>query len=183
MLDIALVHYPVCNAKREIIGSAVTNLDIHDLARAGRTYGVANFFIVTPFADQRKLAGEIIDHWRNGYGARHNPDRKEAFSIASVCPSLEDLSAMYAARGLKHPVTVATSAKAHERFQDFAVLRRRLAEGEHFLLLFGTGSGLAPEVMAAVDVILPPVGGEGMYNHLSVRSACSIVLDRLLGVR
>jgi len=183
MLDIALVHYPVCNAKNEIIGSAVTNLDIHDLARAARTYGVASYFVVTPFADQQKLAGEIIDHWRHGYGARHNPDRREAFSIVSVCPTLDDLYAHYAAKGQKLPVTVATSARGHEKSQDFSIIRQRLLAGEHFLLLFGTASGLAPEVMAAVDVILPPVGGKEAYNHLSVRSACSIVLDRLLGVR
>ncbi|MBA3014529.1 MAG: RNA methyltransferase [Proteobacteria bacterium] len=182
MLDIALVHYPVCNAKKEIIGAAVTNLDIHDIARAGRSYGVDNFFIITPFADQQKLVGEIIDHWRTGYGAQHNPDRREAFSIVSICPSLEELYSNYSVKGLSRPMVVATSAKVQERTLEFAVLRQRLADGEHILLLFGTGSGLTPEVMAAVDVVLPPVGSRETYNHLSVRSACSIVLDRLLGV-
>lgn len=184
MLDIALVHYPVCNSKHEVIGSAVTNLDIHDMARAGRTYGVGNFFIITPFADQQKLVSEIIDHWLHGYGAQHNPDRKEAFSIVSVFSSLTDLYADYSSKGCQQPLTVATSAKIYNKSQDFATLSKRLADGEHMLLLFGTASGLAPEVMASVDIILPPVGSkEEIYNHLSVRSACSIVLDRLLGRR
>lgn len=183
MLDIALVHYPVCNTRHEVIGSAVTNLDIHDIARAGRTYGVDNFFIITPIADQQKLVGEIIEHWRHGYGSQHNPDRREAFSIVSVISSLEDLYANYSARGFNQPLIVATSAKVQAKTQDFEVLRQRLTDGEHILLLFGTGSGLAPEVMSQVDVVLPPVGGSEPYNHLSVRSACSIVLDRLLGVR
>ena len=41
--------------------------------------------------------------------------------------------------------------------------------------------GLAPEVMSRVDGVLPPVGGADAYNHLAVRSAASIILDRLLG--
>ena len=90
-LDIALIHYPVCNKKQEIIGSAVTNLDIHDIARVGKTYGVNNFFIVTPFTEQQKIVGEIIEHWRHGYGSRYNRDRQEAFSIIKVCARLEDL--------------------------------------------------------------------------------------------
>lgn len=183
MLDIALIHYPVSNTRHEVIGSAVTNLDIHDIARAGRTYGVDNFFIITPFADQQKLVGEIIGHWRHGYGARHNPDRKEAFSIVSVFSSMTDLWADYSAKGWVQPTIVATSAKVHEKSQGFSSVSERLAGGEHMLLLFGTASGLAPEIMDSVDVILPPVGGREQYNHLSVRSACSIVLDRLLGVR
>lgn len=183
-LDIALVHYPVFNKNREIIGSAVTNLDIHDMARAGRTYGAKNFFIVTPFADQQELVAEIIDHWLHGYGARYNSDRREAFSIVRVCSSLEELYANYDRSDLPRPLIVATSARNIEQLSlSYGALRQRLLGGEHCLLLFGTGWGLAPEVMTDVDAFLPPVGGGMDYNHLSVRSACSIILDRLLGER
>lgn len=183
-LDIALVHYPVFNKKQEIIGSAVTNLDIHDIARAGKTYGVDNFFIVTPFADQQELVGDIIGHWQNGHGARYNADRCAAFSIVKVCSSLEDLYAGYDLAGLSRPLVVATSARSVGQLSvSYNALRQRLNDGEHCLLLFGTGWGLAPEIMSDVDAFLPPVGGEGSYNHLSVRSACSIILDRLLGER
>ena len=58
-VDVALVHYPVVNKNQEIIGSAVTNLDIHDIARAGRTFGVGTFYIVTPYQDQQKLVAVI----------------------------------------------------------------------------------------------------------------------------
>jgi tRNA (guanine37-N1)-methyltransferase len=181
-LDIALVHYPVLNKKQEIIGSAVTNLDIHDIARAGKTYGVNNFYIVTPFTDQQKLVGEIIEHWLHGYGAVSNSDRCEAFSLIKVCSSLEDLFDKYVEHDLRRPLVVATSARNVEHKQlSYAMLRQRLLDGEHCLLLFGTGWGLAPDVMADVDAFLPPVGGGKLYNHLSVRSACSIILDRLLG--
>ena len=47
------------------------------------------------------------------------------------------------------------------------------------LLLFGTGWGLAPEALARMDDVLEPVRGTTDYNHLSVRSAASIILDRL----
>ncbi len=183
-LDLALVHYPVCNKNQEIIGSAVTNLDIHDIARAGKTYGVNNFYIVTPFADQQKLVDEIVDHWRHGYGARYNSDRQEAFSIIKVCACLQDLYDDFTQHDQRRPLTLATSARpGHEKLLGYSELRQRLANGEHCLMLFGTGWGLAPEVMASVDAVLPPVGGPLAYNHLSVRSACAIILDRLLGER
>jgi hypothetical protein len=50
------------------------------------------------------------------------------------------------------------------------------------LLLFGTGWGLADEVLEAADALLPPLAGPSGYNHLSVRAAAAIVLDRLLQV-
>lgn len=79
---------------------------------------------------------------------------------------------------------MATSAKVvRQRALSYCDLRQRLVDGEHCLILFGTGWGLAPEVVAEVDAFLPPVGGGGTYNHLSVRSACAIILDRLLGER
>ena len=49
------------------------------------------------------------------------------------------------------------------------------------LLLFGTGFGLTDEVMDSSYKILEPIRGNTKYNHLSVRSAVSIILDRLLG--
>lgn len=183
-LDLALVHYPVCNKNQEVIGSAVTNLDIHDIARAGKTYGVGNFYIVTPFPDQQKLVGEIIDHWRHGYGALYNSDRQEAFSIIKVCPDLQALYDDCTGHDLRRPLIVATSARGgHDRQIGYDALRQHLTEGEHCLVLFGTGWGLASEALATVDALLPPVGCGLSYNHLSVRSACSIILDRLLGER
>ena len=60
---------------------------------------------------------------------------------------------------------------------------RTLLEGEDpLLMLFGTGWGLTKEVKAEADFRLEPIEGKG-YNHLSVRSAVAIILDRLLGER
>ena len=50
-----------------------------------------------------------------------------------------------------------------------------------YLLLFGTGWGMTNEVMNKADLILEPIRGKAEYNHLSVRAAVAIILDRLFG--
>ena len=59
-LHVALLHYPVYNRQRQVIVSAVTNLDIHDIARAALTYGVKSFYVVTPLQDQQKLVKRLL---------------------------------------------------------------------------------------------------------------------------
>lgn len=182
-LDLALVHYPVCNKNQETIGSAVTNLDLHDIARAGRTFGMDRLYIVTPFADQREMVREILDHWLTGHGSRYNPKRKEALECIRLCDDLSGLYARLTAKWGKRPRVLATSAKAQATTIGYDAIRQRLREGERHLILFGTAWGLAPEVIEQVDGFLPPISGHGEYNHLSVRSAAAIVLDRLMGNR
>ena len=68
----------------------------------------------------------------------------------------------------------------------YTALREQLDDGVHALLLFGTGHGLASSVVELADLVLAPVVGPadddgGFYNHLSVRSAAAIILDRLCG--
>ena len=182
-VELALVHYPVANKNGETIGSAVTNLDIHDIARAGRTFGIAKYYIVTPHEDQQQLVIEILDHWLIGRGSVYNENRKAALSLVRVCESLDALYAQAVAEGGTRPTVLATCARVQPNTVSYEAVRQRLATGERFLLLFGTGWGLTPEVMAAVDATLPPICGATDYNHLSVRSAAAIVLDRLLGKR
>ena len=90
-VDLALIHYPVVNKNQEIIGSAVTNLDLHDIARAAKTYGVDSFYIVTPYEDQQELFRELLDHWLTGHGAKYNSKRGEALSSVQICDDLKDL--------------------------------------------------------------------------------------------
>lgn len=180
-VDVALVHYPVRNRNGTVIGSAVTNLDLHDIARAARTFGVDTYYVVTPFADQQQLAREILDHWLTGYGASRNQPRKEALSLIRIC---DDLAAVYAAATAKwgrRPTVLATSAVPGGEEIDYPRVRARIEAGEPILVLFGTGWGLTEEALAGADAQLPPLQGPGDYNHLSVRSAAAIVLDRLLG--
>jgi hypothetical protein len=49
------------------------------------------------------------------------------------------------------------------------------------MLLFGTGFGMAPSMLERTDLALAPVLGPEDYNHLSVRAAAGIILDRLRG--
>ena len=54
-LYVALIHYPVVNKNGETIASALTNLDLHDISRAAKTYGLEAFCVVTPLEDQKDL--------------------------------------------------------------------------------------------------------------------------------
>jgi hypothetical protein len=180
-LYLALIHHPVYNKNGEVIASAVSNLDLHDISRAAKTYGVRAFYIVTPLADQRELAERILSHWTEGVGARYNPDRSEALRLIRVAVSLRAVRDEIAANGEGVPVTVVTDARPHPRNISYRALAEML-KGQHpYLLLFGTGWGLTREFIDKADYVLAPIMGHTGYNHLSVRSAAAIVLDRLLG--
>lgn len=180
-LNIALIHHPVVNKRAEVIGSAITNLDIHDIARTARTYGVGQYFITTPFQDQQQLVRLLLDHWRTGHGATYNPARREALEIVRLSDSLGDVIATLTEQFNKVPLVVATSAHRQENCIGYRELAGQIAQGEPVLLLFGTAHGLAPEILKVTDATLPPIVGGTTYNHLSVRSASSIIIDRLLG--
>jgi len=181
-LDIALIHYPVINKTGETIGSAVTNLDLHDIARAARTFGVDHYYIVTPYTDQHTLVQEILDHWQTGYGATYNPARKTALDRVKIAESLAAVITLVTEQRGQKPLLLTTSARAQKNSISYRETRRRIATGEPMLLLFGTAHGLAPELSETADYTLPPIESTTGYNHLSVRSAVSIILDRLLGV-
>lgn len=180
-VSLALVHHPVVNKNGEEIGSAVTNLDLHDIARAARTFGVDRYYVVTPFEEQQELVREIVDHWQTGYGAEYNPARRDALAIVRITGSLEEAIGRMRERCGQPPLVVTTSARLHDNTVGYSVLKAKIDAGVPVLLLFGTAHGLAPQVMTAADAVLPPIGGATEYNHLSVRSAASIILDRLLG--
>ncbi len=182
-VDVALVHHPVINKLGETIGSAVTNPDIHDIARASKTFGVDNYFIITPYSDQHDLVNEITAHWKSGYGSTYNPARKSALGMVILASSLEEgIEKITEIRGVR-PLIATTSAITQENSISFTACREMIKNGRPILLLFGTAHGLAKEVMDMADINLPPILGANEYNHLSVRSAVSIILDRLLGHR
>lgn len=180
-IDVALVHAPVVNRNGEVIGSAVTNLDLHDIARAGKTYGVDTYWVVTPYSEQQTLVRQIIEHWTQGHGAKSATDRAAALSIVQVVHDVETVIARSTQRFGRRPLVLATCAAEKDNQLPYGTVRERMLEGEPVLLLFGTAWGLAPQVMEVADAVLPPIRGVGAFNHLSVRSAVSIILDRLTG--
>lgn len=177
---IALVHHPVYNQHRQIITTSITNLDVHDLARVTATYELGGYFIVQPLLKQRELAQQLMGFWKEGYGAKYNPDRQRAFERVSLCSNLQEVKDKITSLS-GCPRVVATAAAAHQSAVGYSFIREVIQRGETFLLLFGTGWGLTKEVLAGSDYILAPIKGPGDYNHLSVRSAVSIIVDRLCG--
>ena len=184
-LHLALVHYPVTNKNGDVIASAVTNLDLHDISRAARTYGAKSFYVVTPLEDQIELVEQLLSHWIEGAGATYNPKRRQALELIRIKKNLDEVVSEIHQRSDTSgaPRLVMTSAKAKGAVISFSNLRRRLTDGAPYLLVFGTAWGLADALMTSADFALEPVRGTTDYNHLSVRSAVAIILDRLLGRR
>ncbi|MCK4508270.1 MAG: RNA methyltransferase [Desulfuromonadales bacterium] len=177
-MAIALVHHPVLDRRGDVVTSAVTNLDIHDLARLATTYNLSRYYLVTPAAEQQLLASRIIGHWQKGAGASYNPDRCQALDCLQVVDSFDEALADW--RSLVGPEGVAVlTGASHQDGLDYPQAQS-LAIDQPVLLAFGTGHGLAPQIYAPDRPCLQPVRA-GQYNHLSVRTAAAIMLDRLIG--
>jgi hypothetical protein len=178
---VALVHYPVTDKNGETIASAVTNLDVHDIARACRTYGVKRYYIITPLEDQRVLTNRIVAHWTHGAGGVYNPKRKQALECLRIRTEFKNAVNEIAKKETRKPITVVTSARKSEGSLSYRRLREMLDGGKPILLAFGTAWGFTETFMTKADYRLAPLEGAGPYNHLSVRSAVAITLDRLVG--
>jgi len=183
-IAIALLHHPVKNKNGEVIASAVTNLDLHDIARIAKTYGVSSFYVVTPLDDQKALVEKIISHWTAGPGGTYNPNRREALTLIKVRDSvdqvIEDIRAD-TGKNVRLVVTCAEEKQPALKIDDF---RLRLDDpGNTYLLAFGTAWGLTDDFIRDADFVLAPIKGRNGYNHLPVRAAAAIILDRLLGDR
>ncbi|MDO4539654.1 MAG: RNA methyltransferase, partial [Syntrophomonadaceae bacterium] len=179
---IGLLHYPMRNRRGEVVTTSVTNLDLHDIARAARSFGVEGFLVVHPSPSQHELINHILDFWQEGFGGQYNADRRDAFERVQLCHSLEEAKAAVAAQHPGPLYTVATTAHRYEGGIAHRAMRNRLKSDQgSYLLLFGTGFGMDEAFLKSCDMILEPIDAGGGYNHLSVRSAVSILLDRLLG--
>jgi len=180
-LYVALIHYPVVDKNGNIIASAVTNLDLHDISRTARTYGLSSFYVVTPLEDQQELVQRIISHWTNGIGATYNPKRRRALELIRVKNSFSEVLEQVADKEHDYPITIATCARKYPKNISYEKFRAMLNNGKPYVLALGTAWGLAEEFLSEADYVLDPIVGTADYNHLSVRSAAAIMLDRLLG--
>jgi len=178
---LALLHHPVYNKKKEIVTTSITGFDLHDIARSAVTFGIKKYYVVNPLPAQREFARRIFEFWLDEASLVFNWTRAEAFKLVDIQATLAETIAEITRNEGKKPQIIATSAKPRGTI-GFGELRQKLKEADQpYLLLFGTGWGMAEEVFDQVDGVLPPINGPREYNHLSVRSAVAIILDRLLG--
>jgi hypothetical protein len=181
-LYVGLVHYPVYNKNYEKIASALTTMDVHDIARLSRTYGVKEFFVITPLEDQKALAEQVVKHWTSGYGSHYNKKRKEAIERVRVSKSIDSVITDLESKEGETPILLTTDAAIQEGTVISYEKAREMVDNETLLLLiFGTAWGLHDTVIKKSDYVLAPIMGRNGYNHLSVRAAAAIILDRLLG--
>ena len=178
---VALVHHPVYDKHRRVVATALTNLDLHDIARSTRTYGLAGYVIVHPVAAQRELATRIAGHWI-AEGGQKNDFRRMAIERVAVVPSLDDARAHVAERAGRPPAVIATAVRPAPGAVGYRAIHGQIPDGPALIVL-GTGWGLTDELLASCDQRLAPIQAASDYNHLSVRSACAIILDRLYGDR
>ncbi|CBW26714.1 conserved hypothetical protein [Halobacteriovorax marinus SJ] len=180
-LYLALVHHPIKNKRGDTVTTSVTNLDIHDIARSCKTFGVKKYFIVTPLKAQHDLVKKILGHWEDDKNGVYNPDRQNALSIATLVDSVEDALASIEEKEGKKPLLAVTGANFESFHGTTNDLKDLMGSNDRpCLLLFGTGWGLHQSVLEKSDFMLDPILGadESGYNHLSVRSAVAIYLDR-----
>ncbi|MHB8109296.1 MAG: RNA methyltransferase [Syntrophorhabdaceae bacterium] len=178
-----VVHYPVYDKRGDVVATSLTNLEIHDMARTCMTFGIDLCYIVSPLARQREIAEKLIHHWIHGYGATYNPDRGQALQRVRI---MQDIDTMIADYGNdSRPLIVGTSSRERpgkmmscNDFNNFVEQGRQPA-----LVLFGTGWGLTEAVVDRCDRMLEPISGPGDYNHLSIRVALGIILDRIFSKR
>lgn len=178
---IALVHYPAYNSRLEVVSTAFKSIDAHDISRDATTYGVKKFYLINPVEEQRRLAGRLVDHWTEGEGRNFNETKSKAFGIISIMSTIEEAVGQIEEIEGEKPKIVVTDARFSDDMTGYRALREKIFENtEPFLILFGTGWGLTLETIKAADYVLKPISGYSEFNHLSVRSATAVVLDRLL---
>ncbi|MBC7693733.1 MAG: RNA methyltransferase [Methylotenera sp.] len=177
------------NRLGELVTTAVTNMDIHDISRSARTYGIRKYFIVNPLEIQHELVGRLLGHWQTEHSRMHHPDRVSALSVARLARDFDEVKKAIRDEHGEEPEVVLTDARPLPNSISYADYRQELMDPKRTrpcVLVFGTGWGVAEIFHPEVHRILAPVygpkdeEGEG-YNHLSVRSAVAIILDRLFG--
>lgn len=180
----AIMHTDVLLKNGTVGQTSIPSLDIHDIARSCTTYGIKNFFIVSPLNDQQNIVETFIKFWRSDGGRRYNESRYEALKcIEAVYTFDEMVKSIEKKEGIK-PLIIGTSAQTTTAIPtiDYKKQSQLWQNNQPILLVFGTGQGLSQEIINKFSYMLTPITGLTAYNHLSVRSAVAIVLDRWLGL-
>ena len=147
------------------------------------TFGVEVCYIVTPLVRQKQIMEKLVHHWQHGYGAHYNPDRGLALGTIKISESIAEMLEELGTGG--KPLVVGTSSiERPEKKIGIAELKRLMRKDiQPMTLLFGTGWGLTDETVSICDRMLEPVQGVKGFNHLPLRVALGIILDRIFGER
>lgn len=180
-----LLHHPVLDRHGDISSTAITGLDVHDIARACRTYGMKRFIIVNPMQAQREIVKKIAALWSEGDGADLCPDRSEALKLVKVFASYRRALEWIKDREHEAPLTIATTAHEAPGARSWLSLKMEMLTADRpVVFMFGTGHGLSSDIIEGADRVISPIrGADTGYDHLSVRSAASITFDRFFGLR
>ncbi|MFN4190603.1 MAG: RNA methyltransferase [Pseudothermotoga sp.] len=179
---VALIHYPVLGKDGKIVSSAVTNLDVHDIARTARTYNLKKYYIVTNLRAQQEVVKTVLKYWIDSYGRERNFSRTQALELVEIKSYFEDVLETIRLETKVEPLKFFTSARRRENSLSYEKARELIRKTERpVLILFGTSWGLANEILEKCDYALEPIRGGSDYNHLSVRAAAAIIIDRLIG--
>lgn len=177
-ISFCLAHYPVKLEGDRIGTSSLTNLDIHDIGRISRSYGLAAFYVLTPLEGQLEILRQILRHWQG------STDRARALELVRPVATFAEMeAAAFELHGCR-PKYIASSAqwprgrKAPPPLTPEDV--RRMSLTGPVIIILGTGRGLGDELLAKCDGQLRPIRFIN-ENHLSVRSAAAIIADRILG--
>lgn len=181
-LNVALLHDGMVDKTGKTVTTSVTLIDVHDISRSCKTYGVDSLFVVHSSQTMRALVRTVKQHWDSDFGSRYNPNRQDALGVLTIASELDEVLMHIERRTGKLPKIIATSARDGDDRVGYDEMRSTIeASDDSYLLMYGTGWGMGPELMSRADYILKPIYGPTAYNHLSVRAACAIILDRLQG--
>jgi hypothetical protein len=181
-LNVALLHDGMVDKTGKTVTTSVTLIDVHDISRSCKTYGVDSLFVVHSSQTMRALVRTVKQHWDSDFGSRYNPNRQDALGVLNIANDLDEALMQVERRTGKIPKIIATSARDGEDRISYADMSQKMHKSDDsYLLIFGTGWGMGPELMSRADYVLKPIYGPTPYNHLSVRAACAIILDRLQG--
>lgn len=178
-LYLGLVHYPVYNKFNDVVKTSITNLDLHDIARSCLTFGVKKYYVIHPLESMKELVNKIMGFWESDIAKIYNKDRVDALTILEHSYSIEDAINAIVNQEQVAPIVITTTAKRLDESVSFKQISSAIPADRPVLLLFGTGNGLHEGVLKSSEYVLEPISGPNHYNHLSVRSAVAIILDRL----
>ncbi len=179
---VAVLHYPIIGKDERIVTTAVVNMDVHDIARTCRTYMIKRYYVVNNLPVQKQIVTRVLNFWGSDFGKQYNASRYEALELVKIVSYYEDLIEGIKKEENCEPIKVFTSAKKRANMISYDEMKGMILREERpILFLFGTGQGMPKEILETCDVSLEPIREESDYNHLSVRSAVAITLDRVIG--